>query len=132
MSKGISLDRFAKGMLSAVFNREVEKVASNIYDPNTSSVAKRTITITLEIKPDENRELGNVDISVKSKICPVKSVSTKLLLGYDETKKVGIANEFKAEMLDQMSLGDLENETLEQEEESESDKNILDFRKNKN
>lgn len=121
----LSLDKFANGAILEKFNQELEKVSANIYDPNTSSTAKRTITMKLEIKPDEGRELGNTEIIVTSKLAPSKSVPTKLVFGYDNHHKKGVAKELKADMLGQIDLDELEQELKEKAESTPN--NIVDL-----
>ena len=120
MAKEISLDKFAKGALKAQFNRELRKVSANVFDPNTSPTARRTIAILISVKPDEARELGDVEITTKSTLCPVKAVSTRLVFGYDEVQKEGVANELNAEMLGQVDLNGLEESVQKQKEELEA------------
>lgn len=114
--KQLSLDRFANGAILEKFNQEIQKVSENIYDPNTSATAKRTITMKLEIKPDAGRELGDTEIIVTSKLAPSKSVPTKLVFGYDNHHKKGIAKELKSDMLGQLDLEELEQELKEKAE----------------
>ena len=46
----INLETFAKGAFSAQVNRELQKVAANIQDPNTDATAKRKISEVIEFK----------------------------------------------------------------------------------
>lgn len=125
--KGISLDKFAQGKMNAQFNQALNKVAANIWDPNTSARNKRVINIKVTITPDEERQMGDVDITTSYKISPVQSVKTKMVFGYDEVRKEGVANELNAEMLGQIDLDALEMETNELVEERSS--KIVDLQK---
>ena len=130
MAKGISLDKFAKGALKAQFNRELQKVTANVLDPNTSAKAKRTITITVSISPDDDREMGGVVIATKSTLCPVNAVNTKLVFGYDEVDREGVASELNAEMLGQVDMEEMEAEIQRRNAESEAEaaEKVIDLR----
>ena len=50
-----NLETFAGGELSRQINRDIEAVMRNVVDPNTDVKAKRKITVTIEFKPNEQR-----------------------------------------------------------------------------
>lgn len=77
------LDEFANGALTERFNMEAQRVLENIADPNTDPKKARTITVTVTLKADENRELAMVDISAKSSLAPAKGVQTKIIMDRD-------------------------------------------------
>ena len=125
MAKKMQLDKLLNGALNAMFNREMGRVAMNIYDPNTSPTAKRTITIKLEITPDEERQMGQVSASVTSSLCAVKNVLGKFVFGFNTDTKQGEFAELKTDALNQMTLSDMLNEP---DEETIAD-NVIDLRK---
>ena len=69
MSRGAFLERA---------DYEVTKVLENILDPNTSATAKRKITITLELKPDDTRQNIAVSCVAKSTLAATNPVTTSL------------------------------------------------------
>lgn len=105
MAKKLSLDKMMGGALLAMFRREAGRLASNIWDRNTSATAKRSITIKLDIKPDDNREIGEISATVQSKLCPAKSIDGKFLFGLDSVGE-GVASEYSADFADQLSIDD--------------------------
>jgi hypothetical protein len=125
MSKKLSLDKMLGGALLAMFRREMGRVASNIFDMNTSPDAKREIVIKLIIKPDADRNIGSVDATVSSKLSPSKSVNGKFLFGLNSITKEGEASEFNADMLGQMSIDD---EDAGKETSAKKDSDIIDLR----
>lgn len=125
--KQISLDKFAKGALLEKFNLEMEKVSSNINDPNTSKTAQRTVTIKLVIKPDEDG-ISATTFSVTSSLAAAKEGSTKLIFGYDYDNKRGLVNEFNADMVGQIDMEELERQI---EEKKNMPDNVIDLRQNK-
>ncbi|MGG4444519.1 replication terminator protein [Brevibacillus fortis] len=85
------LDDFANGALTEKFNTEAQRVLENIADPNTDPKKARTITMTITLKADENRELAMVDINTKASLAPSKGVQTKIIMGRDRQGKVEAA-----------------------------------------
>ena len=55
----------------------------NILDVNTDTKAKRKITLTIELKPDENRQFISLSASAKSTLAPVIPVGTTLGIAAD-------------------------------------------------
>ena len=106
MPKKTSLDKIFGGALNEMFNREMERVAANICDANTSPKDKRQITIKLTVEPDDERQIGKVTASVESKLSPPKSVRGKFVFGYNPETRKGEATELKGEMLGQIGMDD--------------------------
>lgn len=102
MKKHINLEEFAEGALAEKFNIGFEDVLENIADLNTDPKKKRKMTVELTFTPDEERELSLVDIIVKTKLVPNKTVSTKLLIGSDGGEV--IANEYKNQVKGQQHM----------------------------
>lgn len=85
MSKGIDLQlsELAEGAIQEKLDGELQKVFTNIHDPNTGATAKRTVTIKLDFKPDDNRQVITVSSDFTTKLAPVEGVSTTVLTGRD-------------------------------------------------
>lgn len=85
MSKEIELNlsKLANGAIQEKLDGELKKLFENIHDPNTSPVAKRAITIKLELKPDENRQVVSMTSDFSLKLAPVDGVNTTVLTGKD-------------------------------------------------
>lgn len=88
MEKIIDLNKLANGAASEKFNNEMQRVLDNIADPNTDFKKARTVTLTVTLKPNENRNLSDIKISVKSTIAPSHPVATEMLIGIDSKGKV--------------------------------------------
>ncbi|MGX6979092.1 replication terminator protein [Vagococcus elongatus] len=97
MSKRIDLDlsNIAEGGLQEKVDMEMAKVFENIHDLNTKATTKRKLTITLELEPDENREVVKVNSTVKSNLAPLTDVSTTILTGINDSGEVE-ANELRS------------------------------------
>lgn len=85
MSKEIELNlsKLANGAIQEKLDGELKKLFEKIHDPNTSPVAKRAITIKLEFKPDENRQVVSMTSDFSLKLAPVDGVNTTVLTGKD-------------------------------------------------
>lgn len=59
---------------------EMGKVLDNIMDPNTKPVAKRKITVILELTPSADRNTITVQTTAKSTLCPTDPVTTSLYI----------------------------------------------------
>lgn len=92
----LQLSELANGAIQEKLNGELEKVFANIHDPNTSATAKRCVTIKLEFKPDENRQVVTVSSDFSVKVAPVEGVSTTVLTGKDIATGKVEAHELKS------------------------------------
>lgn len=77
----IMLTALAGGALEERWQVELERVQENIADPNTDAKQKRVITMTVEITPNSDRNLGDVTVSVTSKLSASKKVATLFYFG---------------------------------------------------
>ena len=87
-SERASLLTLLRGGVVEMFDDELEKVAANILDPNTSETATRVVTIKVSIKPDVNRSMAATAVSVVAKLAPVKPQGTALFFGSQRGKAV--------------------------------------------
>ena|SRR3990167_3621630 len=77
----ISLETLGGGVALEKFKEELTKVVENILDPNTEPMAKRTIVLTVTVKPTRDRSDGAIDISCQAKLAPATSVITRAFFG---------------------------------------------------
>ena len=75
-----SILQMARGAIMERADYEVTKAIENILDANTSATAKRKITITLELKPDDKRQNISVSVTAKSALVPTNPVVTSLYI----------------------------------------------------
>lgn len=64
----ITLANLAGGALMECTTAELRKICDNIADPNCKADAKRKLQITVQIEPDETRQMARVTYEVKSSI----------------------------------------------------------------
>lgn len=91
----IDLNTFASGAFAEKFNAEMSKAFENMRDPNTDPKKPRTVTMTIKLKGDEERNLGFVDVGSKVSLAPSKDVTTKIILDRDSDGKI-VGKELKS------------------------------------
>lgn len=80
-----NLETFAGGELSRQINRDIEAVMRNVVDPNTDAKAKRKITVTIEFKPNEQRNFITTNVNSKPTLVPALGAVTALGVQQDLT-----------------------------------------------
>lgn len=103
--KIIDLNGFAEGAAAEKFNNEMQKVLDNIADLNTDPEKVRTVTLTIKVKPSENRQTANVSVIAKSALAPAKEVSSTIIMDRD-TKGKMIGKELKSGIKGQTYIND--------------------------
>ena len=80
-----SILQMARGGFMEVTDLEMTKAIANIMDPNTPATAKRKITVSIELKPDDTRQNVSVSYNVKSALAPTNPVTTNLYVADEDT-----------------------------------------------
>lgn len=80
-----NLEAFAGGELSRQINRDIEAVMRNVVDPNTDVKAKQKITVTIEFKPNEQRNFITTNVNSKPTLAPALGAVTALGVQQDLT-----------------------------------------------
>ena len=80
-----SLVEMASGAILERVDYETARVMNNIMDPNTNPTAKRKITVSIELKPDDTRQNVSVSYNVKSALAPTNPVTTNLFVADEDT-----------------------------------------------
>lgn len=80
-----NLETFAGGELSRQINRDIEAVMRNVVDSNTDVKAKRKITVTIEFKPNEQRNFITTNVNSKPTLAPALGAVTALGVQQDLT-----------------------------------------------
>lgn len=75
MSK-VTLATIGKGAASELFDVELQRALENIDDPNRPAKEKREINIKITLLPNEQRDFCSTEISVSSKLPPIKGAAT--------------------------------------------------------
>lgn len=105
-----SVLRMAQGAFEERVDRAMAEALDNILDPNTKATAKRSITLNIELRPDEERSHIEVSVSVKTKLATLNPVPTSLAIVADGNGELVVA-EMIPQIPGQMSMaGDIQEE----------------------
>ena len=107
MSK-VNLEEFAGGALQEKFDDAMDKVLANLMDPNTPWKNKRKISVEITFEQNEERDDTSVNVSVVSRLAPVKPIATRMSIGRDLVTGEVFAEEYGNQIKGQMSFADLE------------------------
>lgn len=69
----INLENIADGIANDLFIAEMKKIAQNVADLKTKAEAKRTITMTFEFIPSDDRDELQVFVTAESKLATTKN-----------------------------------------------------------
>lgn len=140
--KHINLEKFANGAFTAQINRAIEEVTRNIQDPNTEATVKRKITVTIEFKPNADRNFVATGVQAKTSLAPALGAVTAIQMGKDlRTGEVEAVEIGTGQIPGQMSVSDVPGvvpeqkfdaatgEILEGNNENTVDRNIVDMRR---
>ena len=83
MLEAKSILEMASGAILEQSNIEFKKIIDNILDPNTDPKKKRTLQITVDFTPSQERDRIDIDVTAKSKLQPYNSVRTTVCVGVD-------------------------------------------------
>ena len=86
-----SIMQMARGAFEERVDYEMDKVIQNILDPNTKPTAKRKITLTIELTPDDERKQIAVAVTAKSTLATTNPVGTSLYVTGDEHGELVVA-----------------------------------------
>ena len=86
-----SILQMARGAFIERVDYEMNKVIDNILDPNTKATAKRKITLTIELAPDDERQTIGVSVTAKSTLAPTNPVATSLYVTNDNNGELVVA-----------------------------------------
>lgn len=109
----INIEQFSNGELTQQINREMEAVARNIADPNTEAKTSRKITVTITLKPNEQRDFITTSITTKSTLAPTLGAVTALGIRKDLKSGDIEVGEIGNQIPGQMSMDDVQDSSLE-------------------
>ena len=124
-----NLETFAGGELSRQINRDIEAVMRNVVDPNTDVKAKRKITVTIEFKPNEQRNFITTNVNSKPTLAPALGAVTALGVQQDLTSGAIAVAEIGSKMPE--ATAKVEGKTVDTEtgEIMEKGSKVVDLRK---
>lgn len=104
-----SIMQLAKGKIMERVDSEVEKVFQNILNPRTKATDKRKITVTIELKPDEERQVIGVTFIGKSTLAPELPEKTELQIIGSQNGEMQVA-EVQPQIPGQTNMNGMETE----------------------
>lgn len=110
--KPINMEEFANGAFSSQINRELKKVTENIQDPNTDATVKRRITITIDFKPNENRDFVTTSVQAKSSLAPALGAVTAMNMGKNLKTGEVEAVEIGKQLPGQLQMAEVEEDMI--------------------
>ena len=106
MSKKKILE-MARGALMERADYELTRIVENIMDINTPATKKRKLTVTLDLEPDEDRNMITISASAKSTLVATSPVKSAFWITADENG-VPVMQEMLAESPDQTIMSEVE------------------------
>lgn len=86
-----SIPQMARGAFQERVDYEMGRVVDNILDLNTKATAKRKITLTIELTPDDERQTISVAVQAKATLAPTNPVATALCITSDGNGEMVVA-----------------------------------------
>ena len=136
----VNLEAFAGGALQEKFDDAMKKVLENLMDPNTPWKNKRKIAVEISFEQNEDRDDASVNVSVVTKLAPIKPIGTRMSIGKDLRTEEVFAEEYGSQCKGQMTMEDyqrqqeqmVEGKTVDTETgEIKEDAKVVDFRQAK-
>ncbi|MBB5227417.1 hypothetical protein DYE50_01335 [Treponema ruminis] len=80
----VTLQTLSGGAANDYFENAMKEVIDNIRDINTPAKSPRRITLTLCIKPTEDRLMAQTELSVKTFLPPIKPFSKSMFFAREK------------------------------------------------
>ena len=76
----LSLENIGGGVAAELFDRELNEVMKNIFDPNCEADKAREITLTFTILPSKGRDSAAVKIAARAKLAAVEPAGSMIFM----------------------------------------------------
>jgi len=86
--EGFNIATVANGALIEQADYEIKRVLENIMDQNTDPTKKRKVTITLEFKGTEDRDITSVVFVTKSVLAPTLPIVSRIVFEKDNAGNI--------------------------------------------
>lgn len=115
INKNFTLSTIKNGGLEEVFQRELETVIKNVGDLNTDAVKARKITISLELKPNSDRDDIKLSFTVKSTLAAFQKQEASIYIGAEDGSIVAMEHQ-KGVIKNQITLEETHKEDTPKEQ----------------
>lgn len=119
----LDINQLAGGAIQEAIHFALGEVFENIKDPNTEAEKARKLTIVMELKPDEYRQVIKTKTTCKTSLVPTNSITTSLFL--DKNGENVVATELFKQDPNQIAFDEL---TTKEENEEEKN-NVIEMNK---
>ena len=102
----LDINLLAGGAVREALEYALDDIFQNIKDLNTKAEKARKLTLTIEFKPDESRQVIKTSFNTKTSLVPVNSICTQLLL--DKVGNKTVATELLKQNPNQIAIDELE------------------------
>ncbi|MFI3272323.1 MAG: hypothetical protein R3Y11_09535 [Pseudomonadota bacterium] len=111
MALSLKINDLCKGGVMERLSEALEEAVANCLDPNTEAKKARTVTLTITLKPDEQRNNAQISFVTAVKKQPPVALETSIYM--DANPKTGEvdANEAGAYSMNQYTLDGVFDET---------------------
>lgn len=105
-----SIVQMAMGAIQERVDYEMSRIIDNILDPNTKATAKRSLTIKIDLTPDDDRRTISVAAVAKSSLVATNAVNTALYITNDTNGEMAVV-EMVPEIPGQLNFDNQEQQT---------------------
>jgi len=98
-----SIVQMAMGAIEERVDLEMSRIIDNIIDPNTKATGKRSLTVKIDLIPDDERQTVHVSAAAKSSLVPTNAVTTSLFITSDTNGEMAVV-EMVPQIPGQMNL----------------------------
>jgi hypothetical protein len=98
------INKLAGGAVAVKIDKEYTRVINNIYDPNTSPKFKRKMIIEVSFNPTEDRGLAEISVQTSSKLAPITSVKSRVMIEKDFNTGEVLSAEIKSQIAGQVEM----------------------------
>lgn len=86
----VQLATLGRGGAAELFDAELERAIADCLDPNADPKAARTVTLTVKLKPTEDRSAASVDYKVSAKLAGPKPQQAVVFIGREKGRAIAL------------------------------------------
>ncbi len=86
----VDIKTLGRGAAMELFNDGLQKALENILDANTAPKQIRNVTLSVDLKPTDDRDVATATMNVKVKLASAKGVSTFIFIGREAGRAVAM------------------------------------------
>ena len=90
LERQVTLSGVANGAAEELFQQAFNEMLENAMNPNTPTKARRSVTITFELKVDEKRQNPTLLIRTALKVAPVTPITQPIRVGRHQGDLVAV------------------------------------------